>query len=251
MKNPTLIIYPILMFLFFTSIGIAQIEIDPNNIIDKTIESYGGEIYKNAAIEFDFRGRHYKILRNKGKILFERTYKDTAGNIKEGFNNKIVFKEVDGQAITLTEGKANSIKESVNSAVYFFSLPYLLNDRAIIKKYLGVGTVKGKTYYKIGVTFKQEGGGVDYQDRYVYWIHKENYSMDYFAYDFKVNGGGSRFRRIHNKRSVIGIIFADQENFTSEKININIEDYDKMYEEENLMKISDINIDNVKVNLLE
>ena len=163
----------------------------------------------------DYMGKHYKILRNKGKVLFERIYKDTAGNIKEGFNNKIVFKEVDGHAIDLTQKKANSIKESVNSVVYFFSLPYLLNDRAIIKKYLGIGTVKGKTYYKIGVTFKQEGGGADFQDRYVYWIHKENYSMDYFAYYFHINGGGSRFRRIHNTRSINGIIFGDQENFTS------------------------------------
>ena len=75
--------------------------------------------------------------------------------------------------------------------------------------------------------------------------------MDYFAYYFHINGGGSRFRRIHNTRSINGIIFGDQENFTSEKINMNIEDYDKMYEGENLKKISDINIENIKVNLLE
>ena len=250
--NKTKLINSLIMFIFFFALrGMAQSGTDAQLIINKTIESYGGKAYKNAVIEFDFRGRHYKILRNKGKVLFERIYKDTAGNIKEGFNNKIVFKEVDGHAIDLTQKKANSIKESVNSVVYFFSLPYLLNDRAIIKKYLGIGTVKGKTYYKIGVTFKQEGGGADFQDRYVYWIHKENYSMDYFAYYFHINGGGSRFRRIHNTRSVNGIIFGDQENFTSEKINMNIEDYDKMYEGENLKKISDINIENIKVNLLE
>ena len=251
MKKTEVINSIILLIFFFALRGMAQSEMNAQLIINKTIESYGGKAYKNSLIEFDFRDRHYKVFRKNGDFLYERFYSDSSGNIYEGFDNNSVFKKINGQTIDVTVKKSNSIKESINSVIYFFTLPYSLNDKAVIKKYLGGSNIKNKPYYLIEVTFKQEGGGSDFEDKYVYWIHKDNYSMDYFAYYFHVNRGGSRFRRIHNSRSVNGIIFGDQENFTSEKINMNIEDYDKMYEEGNLKKISDINIENIKVNLLE
>ena len=251
MKNPIPIIYHIIIFLLFTIIGIAQSEYDLQNIIDKTIEKYGGTAYKNALIEFDFRDRHYKVFRKNGNFLYERFYSDSSGNIHEGFDNKSVFKKINNQTIDLTTKKSSSLKESINSVIYFFTLPYSLNDRAVIKKYLGVSNIKNKQYYLIEVTFKQESGGRDFEDRYVYWIKKDNYSMDFFAYYFHVNGGGSRFRRVHNVRRVEGIVFGDQENFTSDEINTNIEDYKELFENGDLKKLSDINIENVKVIILK
>lgn len=249
MKNPFTLIY---LIIIFTIVGLSQSEDNAQSIIDKTIEKYGGTAYKNALIEFDFRDRHYKVFRKNGKFLFERFYSDTSGNIHEGFDNKSVFKKINEQEIDLTTKKSNSIKESINSVIYFFTLPYSLNDRAVIKKYLGENTIKNQPYYLIEVTFKQEGGGTDFEDRYVYWINKKNYSMDYFAYYFHVNGGGSRFRSVHNVREVEGIVFGDQENFTSDKIsNNNLENYKQLFENGNLKKISDINIENVKVTILK
>ena len=251
MKNPIPIIYLIITFLLYSIIGIAQSEYDPQNIIDKTIEKYGGTAYKNSMIEFDFRDRHYKVFRKNGNFLYERFYSDSSGNIHEGFDNKSVFKKINKQKIDLTTKKSNSIKESINSTIYFFTLPYSLNDRAVIKEYLGESNIKNKPFYLIEVTFKQEGGGIDFEDRYVYWINKDNYSMDYFAYYFQVNGGGSRFRMVHNVRRVEGVVFGDQENFTSDEINTNIEGYKQLFENGNLKKVSDINIENVKVNILK
>ncbi len=251
MKNTAPIIHLILMFLLFTITGTAQSEYDPQNIIDKTIEKYGGTAYKNALIEFDFRDRHYKVFRKNGDFLYERFYSDSSGNIHEGFDNKSVFKKINGQTVDLIAEKSNSIKLSINSVIYFFTLPYLLNDKAVIKKYLGESNIKNKPYYLIEVTFKQEGGGSDFDDRYVYWINKDSYLMDYFAYYFHINGGGSRFRRVHNVSRIEGIVFGDQENFTSDEISTNIEDYKQLFEKGDLKKISDINIENVKVNILK
>lgn len=251
MKNTAPIIHLILMFLLFTITGTAQSEYDPQNIIDKTIEKYGGTAYKNALIEFDFRDRHYKVFRKNGDFLYERFYSDSSGNIHEGFDNKSVFKKINGQSIDLIAKKSKSIKESINSVIYFFTLPYLLNDRAVIKKYLGESNIKNKPYFVIEVTFKQEGGGSDFDDRFIYWINKDNYLMDYFAYYYKTNGGGSRFRRVHNVRRVEGIVFGDQENFTSDEISTNIEDYEQLFEKGKLKRMSDINIENVKVNILK
>ncbi len=251
MKKTKLINSIIMLIFFFSLKGVAQSEANAQLIISKTIEKYGGTAYKNALIEFDFRYRHYKVFRKNGVFLYERFYSDSSGNIQEGFDNKSVFKEINGQTIDLTAKKSNSIKESINSVIYFFTLPYLLNDKAVIKKYLGESNIKNKLYYLIEVTFKQEGGGSDFNDRYVYWINKNNYSMDYFAYYFHVNGGSSRFRRVYNVRRIGGIVFGDQENFTSDEISTNIEDYKQLFENGNLKKISDIRIENVKVNMLK
>lgn len=240
-----------MLIFFFALKGVAQSEMSAQLIINKTIEKYGGTAYKNALIEFDFRDRHYKVFRKNGNFSYERFYSDSSGNIQEGFDSKSVFKKINEQTVDLTAKKSNSIKESINSVIYFFTLPYSLNDRAVIKKYLGESNIKNKPYYLIEVSFKQEGGGSDFEDRYVFWINKNNYFMDYFAYYFHVDGGGSRFRRVYNVRRVEGIVFGDQENFTSDKIIKNIEDYKQLFENGDLKKLSDINIENVKVNILK
>ena len=72
---------------------------------------------------------------------------------------------------------------------YFAQLPYGLNSPAVQKKILGEATINGNTYYEIEVTFSKEGGGIDFEDRFVYWIHKENFTVDFLAYRYATNGG--------------------------------------------------------------
>lgn len=83
---------------------------------------------------------------------------------------------------------------SVNSVHYFAYLPQGLNDKAVQKELLGEVVLKGEPYYKVRVTFAQEGGGNDYEDVFIYWFHKQKFTMDYLAYEFHVDGGGMRFR---------------------------------------------------------
>jgi len=41
---------------------------------------------------------------------------------------------------------------------------------------------------------------------------------------------------VHNVRRVEGIVFGDQENFTSDEISTNIEDYEQLFENGDLKK---------------
>ncbi|MCH7724475.1 MAG: hypothetical protein IIC76_14220, partial [Bacteroidetes bacterium] len=119
MKKTEVINSIILLIFFFALRGMAQSEMNAQLIINKTIESYGGKTYKNSLIEFDFRDRHYKVFRKNGDFLYERFYSDSSGNIYEGFDNNSVFKKINGQTIDVTVKKSNSIKESINSVIYF------------------------------------------------------------------------------------------------------------------------------------
>lgn len=220
-------------------------------IIEKSIQTYGGKFYKNSIIEFDFRGRHYLVERNNGNFLFKREYKDSVGVIREYFNKNGTFKEVDEKLIELSELDALRIRNSINSVVYFASLPYPLNDKAARKKLLREETYQGKVYHVIEVTFAEEGGGDDFDDRYIYWIDKKTFKMDYLAYYFHVNNGGSRFRVVHNERNVNGIIITDHDNYKADDLGKNeIENYLHLYKTGELKKLSEINLENPKVVLI-
>ena len=41
----------------------------------------------------------------------------------------------------------------------------------------------------MAVTFAQDGGGRDWQDRYVYWLHPSRHTLDYLAYSYRETPG--------------------------------------------------------------
>jgi hypothetical protein len=130
-------------------------------------------------------------------------------------------------------------------------LPYGLNDTAVNKKLLGQTTIKGEPYYEVKVTFDQQDGGTDYEDEYMYWIHRDTYTMDYLAYRFHVDEGGTRFREAKNIRTIKGIRFADYNNFGSPEMQHPLEEYDTYFKADTLSKISEINLNNIKVEILD
>lgn len=87
-----------------------------------------------------------------------------------------------------------------------------MNDKAVNKLYLGKVLIKGNEYYKIKVTFNEEGGGEDFEDVFVYWVQTGTFKVDYLAYSYAVNGGGIRFKEAYNERFVNGIRFVDYNN---------------------------------------
>ena len=71
--------------------------------------------------------------------------------------------------------------------------------------------------------------------------------MDYLAYLYHVNGGGARFREAHNIRTVEGIRFADYRNYKADSDDLPLEDYGRVFNEGGLVKVSDVNLENIKV----
>ncbi len=220
---------------------------DPQKIIDQSIEKYGGTRYKYSYIEFDFRDKQYIIHRNEANFTYIRVFKDSVGDVRDILTNNSFNREINGERVILTDQERISYQASLNSVIYFALLPFPLNDPAVQKRYFGKSKINGESYHEIEVTFKEEQGGKDFEDRFIYWIHQQNKSLDYFAYEFHTGDGGTRFRQASKIREVNGIRFADYVNFTSDSIQSNIEDYDELFMTGGLEKLSEINLENIKV----
>jgi hypothetical protein len=218
------------------------------NIVDKTIEISGGEKYMNAEIDFDFRDKHYRSVRNDGMFQYEREFQDSIGTIKDVLNNDGFMRYVDNQVAEIPDSMAVKYTSSVNSVHYFALLPYGLNDAAVNKSSLGEVSLKDKLYHKIKVTFNQEGGGEDFEDVFIYWIDKETFKAHYIAYSYIEDDGiGIRFREAYNERIVNGLRFVDYNNYKSEESTVTLLDLDKAFESGSLKLLSKIELENIIV----
>ena len=250
-ENNTLNTMKLTPYAFFTLVILSGCGKEPaQTVVDKSIEAHGGTIFQNVHIEFDFRNRHYTSHRQKGRFIYTREFSDSTGRIKDVLSNDSFHREINGAEANITDERAKAFTNSVNSVLYFALLPYGLNDPAVIKNYVRETEIKGKKYHLINITFKQEGGGKDHEDVFLYWIEKNAHTMDYFAYSYESDGGGIRFREAINRRRIGGILFQDYINFEPGNTSAALEDMEDLYKKGQLKKLSNIVLENVVVNTL-
>ncbi|MFT4697181.1 MAG: hypothetical protein ACI9SJ_000297 [Flavobacteriaceae bacterium] len=217
------------------------------NIIDMAINKACNEYCENAIIDFTFRDRCYVSTRKEAYYKFERITNDSTGVTRDILSNKGFQRFKNDTLLTVVDSMAVKYGNSVNSVHYFAQLPYGLNDAAVIKEMLGESTINNEPYYEIGVHFKKEGGGTDYDDTFVYWIHKENYTVDYLAYQYSVNGGGIRFREAYNVRIIEGIRFVDYNNYKPESLETPLTNLDELFQKGKLKLLSKIENESIGV----
>ncbi len=223
-------------------------ELTANDIINKSIEVSGGERFKKSTIDFDFRDKHYKAIRDNWKFQYEREFKDSTNTIKDVLTNSGFERFINNQLIETPDSMAVRYAASVNSVHYFSVLPFGLNDKAVYKTYLEKVEIKGKMYHKIKVTFNENGGGEDFEDIFLYWIDVKSFKVDYLAYSYnESNDKGLRFREAYNERFVNGIRFVDYNNFKPETNTVSLEELDAFFETEELKLLSKIELKNINV----
>jgi hypothetical protein len=246
MKQKSLLI---LMLLFsFWQKNQAQSDAKAQEVVNKAIEMMGGKKLQKSKVTFTFRDRDYLLIRNKGQFQYERIFAEKDGRkIRDVYSNKGFYRETNGAKDTVSAERASAFSNSINSVAYFALLPFNLNDAAAIKKYLGQATIDGQVYHKIKVSFKAEGGGKDHEDEYVYWFHQTQYTLDYLAYNYIVDGGGARFRKAFNPRIVNGVRIVDYINMKPLNESRAVETFDEMFTKQGLTEISRVELVNVKV----
>ena len=226
--------------------------LDAQQIIDNAIKAYGGSKLYRSDIEFDFRDKHYRTYNNDGKISYERMFEDDSlGSIHDVVNNNVFTRTVSGKKVILDEDWTGRYTSSVNGVIYFFRIPFNLNDPAVNKKLIELGTIRGKEYYKVHIYFEEEGGGKDFDDDFIYWINKETFVIDYFAYSYSTDGGGKRFREMMNLRNVNGLQVADYINYKPKISHTPLETFDDYFQEGGMDELSRIENKNVVVKYLE
>jgi Family of unknown function (DUF6503) len=238
-----------LLILFITFSCSKPLTVD--EIIDQSIEAYGGQKVFNSAVEFDFRKKHYLAKYHNYKFVLSRTFNDSTGQIVDALTNDGFTRTLNDSLVSLDEEWTGKYSRSVNSVVYFFRIPFILKDEAVKPELLGDATIKDNNYYKLRVSFSEDGGGEDFDDSFIYWINQENFHVDYFAYSYSTDGGGKRFREAINPRTVNGLYTVDYINYKPKDMKVAIEDYDKYFLEDGMKELSRIENENVSIEYLE
>ncbi|WP_340198468.1 DUF6503 family protein [Ascidiimonas sp. W6] len=220
---------------------------DPQIIVDKAIDASGSKNLNGKEVCFDFRGREYISVHNDWRYRLERITIDSTKIIKDVLSNTGFSRFLNDEIVKLPDTLESKLGNSVNSVHYFAYLPYGLNDKAAKKTFLEETVIKETPYYLLKVTFNEENGGDDFDDVFLYWIHKKTFKVDYLAYKFHVNGGGLRFREAFNQRTIDGIRFVDYKNYKPSNPKTTLYDLEEAFKNGELILLSEIELENIYV----
>ena len=210
-------------------------------IIDQAIIAHGQNLFENATLSFSFRDKQYSARRSDTSYAYTRSFKDGSALIEDMLINSTHFsRKKNGVSIEVSKEWADKYSRSINSVLYFFQLPYLLNDLAVKKTDQGIKQIKGESYHQIKVSFQIENGGDDFEDEYLYWVNVNNYEIDYLAYNYITDGGGVRFRSAIDKRRVDGLLVQDYINYAPVDKKMPLSDLITQFEKEALIERSRI-----------
>lgn len=223
-----------------------------DEIINKSIAVSGGNVLVSNAttINFDFRSIAYEAeYKSSHKLLSRLMLKDN-DTVRDVLNGQKFQRFINEKPVVVSDTMIPKYSASVNSVHYFSVLPNGLNDKAVNKELIGEESVKEKDYYKIRVTFSQNGGGEDYEDVFIYWVNKETFKPDYLAYSYDEDDGkGIRFREAYNERYVNELRFVDYNNYKAEDKSIQLSELAKAFDNNTLTLLSKIELENVEVSL--
>lgn len=233
------LIFLLLLFTFIscstTTKNLATIWIEKANI------AHGTAVLDQSSFRFNFRDYTYGLTHKKNTKSYSRTKLTTGGILTDTLYNSRDFKRwINQKPVLVSDSLQKLYSESINSVLYFIQLPRVLKDPAVQASYLGEEDLLGEHYVRLQVTFQKEGGGVDYLDEYRYWIHKKTHLIDFFAYRFYSEKGGTRFRKVSHRVRINGMIFQDYENFSPPTPFPPLDSIARLYIKGRLKKVSDI-----------
>lgn len=225
--------------------GVEEVS-EVQRIINEAIAFHGGEVLVEAKLSFRFRDRDYTVERSGGEFVYTSSHSDSLGVHVRTLTNEGYTETLDGHLLPVETKDSLARAGTVNSVVYFALLPLFLNDPAVYKELQGVDTLDGKAYHRVQVTFDPDGGGEDHDDVYLYWFDVDSNRMDFIAYSFHINKGGSRLRRAVNSRRVNGVVFQDYENYRGPAPD-SLQFIASMYSKGDLDMLSTVALTNISV----
>lgn len=236
------------VFLGFLSCQRSGGEDQLETVVNKVVETHGAQHFASKKVAFNFRNKRYSLERLSDRYIYTRSYEDSLGLVEDQLVNSSEFtRSINGEGIELTQEWQERFGNSVNSVLYFVEILYRLNDGATFKSYEGTTTIRGEKYHTIKVTFKEENGGEDFEDQYLYWIHAEDFTLDFLAYNYKTDGGGVRFREAYDREKIGGIVFQNYVNYKPASKATPLEELPVLFDQGKLKELSRIVNENIEV----
>ena len=222
-------------------------------LLDRAREAHGSAALDRAEVAFSFRGTPFTLVRDGGTFRYARTLTDSLGReVEEAVDNDGPHRLVDGVEVALDAAEAARLATAVNSVAYFALLPAPLADAAVRARDLGPAGVGGEALDRVEVTFDPDGGGADWEDRYVYWLRPDG-RIAYYAYTYEPNPAnpaptetGTRFRTLVGERRVGGVLFQDWQNLTADSVGA-LERFGPLYDAGATFPVSTVVLDSVRV----
>ena len=226
-------------------------------LLDRARTHHGSAVLDRAEVAFSFRGTPFTVRRDGGRFRYARTLTDSLGrSVEEVVDNDGAHRLVDGAEVPLGADDAARLTTAVNSVAYFALLPAPLADPAVRARLLTPDRVAGEDYDRVEVTFAREGGGADFDDRYVYWLRRTDGRVGHYAYTYAPTPGdtsrtetGTRFRVPTASRRVGGVLVQDWRNLTADSAGA-LERFGDLYDAGRTIDVSEVVLDSVRVRRL-
>ncbi len=213
------------------------------DIIRRAVRAHGHDKLAEATVQFRFRGTPYRMSRRGGRYRFERTVRRNGRVLAEVLTNDGYAPTLDGQPLSLPAPQRDARRRSLNSVVYFASIPFVLEDPAVRPRAGEPMTIKGRIYDTVEVRFTADGGGDDHDDVFLYWFDRETARLDYLAYSFRTGEGGVRLRVATDHTEVGGMTFIQWENYGLPDRRIPLDTLPARWLESRLPRLSAIRLD--------
>lgn len=222
-------------------------------LLERARAAHGSAALDRAEVRFQFRGVPFVLRRDGGRFRYARTVVDSLGrSVEEVVDNDGAHRFVGGAEVPLDDREAARLATAVNSVAYFAILPAPLTDAAVRARSLGAGRVGGEPFDRVEVTFARDGGGADWDDRYVYWLRPDG-RIAYYAYTYEPSPSdtsrtetGTRFRALVSERRVGGVLFQNWRNLTADSVGA-LERFPEAYGAGRTVGVSEVALDSIRV----
>lgn len=224
------------------------------DIVDRSIEHHGGDLYDAVDVEFTIRSRsgEFRVRSRRDAGVYRTVITETVDHGEQTAERVV---DVSNDAVSLTlGGTVQDVSDSeqrwrdfASARTYFPFLPYRLNDPSVAKRDLGLETWDGRQLHKVLVTF-DTGSSTDASDQYLYWFDPETARLEQLAYSFgEGEGAGLRFRKLTNFRRVGGLLFADHENYGVDGRELPVTAITPAFVADEMEKVSTVLVEDLRV----
>lgn len=176
---------------------------EPMTILAAVAHAHGGwnDLWKKGDVEYtyDYRSNEKADVSTERYIFnSEASYgkysqhqinvmPDKEGEVIQCFDGK--------QTLVLVNGKKSEDPQLVGTGdflrkanYYWFTMPYKLNDKGTVAKYLGQEEYNGNMYDKVHVTYDSEVTGKEQNDIYILYVNPETKLIDRFFFSLPFLG---------------------------------------------------------------
>lgn len=176
---------------------------EPKTILASVAHAHGGwnNLWKKRDVEYTYDYR----AGDKADVSTERYIFDSEASYGKYSQHQInIMPNEEGEIIQCFNGKETvvmvngektedpqllGVSDFLRRANYYwFTMPYKLNDKGTVAKYLGQEEYDGKVYDKVHVTYNPEVTGKEQNDIYILYVNPETKLVDRFFFSLPFLG---------------------------------------------------------------